>query len=64
MAIRICFPVEEPPPVELTSIPLTELTMSLHVVADPRKQPALAPFVRRVRSPPETGAAELRDLSS
>lgn len=64
MAIRIRFPVEEPPPVELTSLPLTELTMSLHVVADPRKQPALAPFVRRVRSRlPKPVLAELRDLS-
>ena len=64
MAIRICFPVEEPPPVELTSFPLTELAMSLHVVADPRKQAALAPFVRRVRSRlPKPVLVELRELS-
>lgn len=50
MAIRIRFPAEEPPVAELTSYPVTELALSLHAVADPRCQPELAPFVRRMRS--------------
>ena len=50
MAIRIRFPAEKQPVVELTSYPLTELALSLHVVADPRRRPELAPFVRRLRS--------------
>jgi hypothetical protein len=50
VAIRIRFPAEDPPVVELTSYPLTELALSLHTVADPRMQPRLAPFVRRARS--------------
>ena len=49
MAIRIRFPAEDPPVVELTSYPLTELALSLHTVVDPRMQPRLAPFVRRAR---------------
>jgi len=49
VAIRIRFPAEEPPVAELTSYPLTELALSLHVVADPRSRPELAPFVRRMR---------------
>jgi DNA-binding transcriptional ArsR family regulator len=64
MAIRIHFPIEEQPPVELLSYPVTELAMSLHVVADPQRQAALAPFVRRVRSRlPKPVLRELRDLS-
>jgi DNA-binding transcriptional ArsR family regulator len=63
MAIRICFPSEEPPQVELTSYPLTELAMSLHAVAEPSRQPALAPFVRRMRSRlPKQMQADLREL--
>jgi DNA-binding transcriptional ArsR family regulator len=62
--IRIRFPAEEPPLAELTSYPLTELTLSLHVVADPRSRPELAPFVRRVRSRlPREVARELSELS-
>jgi len=64
MAIRICFPREEQPAVQLLSYPLTELAMSLHVVADPRRHAALAPFVRRVRSRlPKTVQGELRELA-
>ena len=64
MAIRIRFPAEEPPDAELTSYPLTELALSLHVVADPRSRPELAPFVRRMRSRlPREVARELADLS-
>jgi DNA-binding transcriptional ArsR family regulator len=63
MAIRIRFPVEEPPAVQLSSYPLTELAMSLHVVAVPQGHPALAPFVRRVRSRlPKRVQHELREL--
>ena len=64
MAIRICFPSEEPPAIQLTSFPLTELAMSLHVVADPRRHAALAPFVRRVRGRlPKPVQSELRELA-
>jgi DNA-binding transcriptional ArsR family regulator len=63
MAIRILFPLEEPPAVQLLSYPLTELAMSLHVVADPQRHAALAPFVRRVRSRlPKPVRHELREL--
>jgi DNA-binding transcriptional ArsR family regulator len=64
VAIRIRFPAEEPPVAELTSYPLTELALSLHVVADPRSRPELAPFVRRMRSRlPRPVARELAELS-
>ena len=64
MAIRIRFPAEEQPTVDLTSYPLTELALSLHVVADPRMQPELAPFVRRARSRlPKNVARELAELA-
>lgn len=64
MAIRIRFPAEEPPVVELTSYPLTELTLSLHAVADPRMHPELAPFVRRARARlPKAVAKELGELA-
>lgn len=65
MAIRINFPAEAPPPVELESHPLTELVLSLRVVANPRRHAGLAPFVRRARSRlPKPVARELSDLSS
>ena len=64
MPIRIRFPTEEPPLAELTSYPLTELALSLHVVADPRGRPDLAPFVRRVRGRlPRAVARELSELT-
>jgi DNA-binding transcriptional ArsR family regulator len=64
VAIRIRFPAEEQPTVELTSYPLAELALSLHVVADPRMQPELAPFVRRARSRlPKDVARELAELA-
>jgi DNA-binding transcriptional ArsR family regulator len=64
VAIRIRFPAEEPPVPELTSYPLAELALSLHVVADPRSRPELAPFVRRMRGRlPRPVARELADLS-
>lgn len=63
MAIRICFPLEEPPAVQLLSYPLTELAMSLHAVADPPRHAALAPFVRRMRARlPKTVQHDLREL--
>jgi DNA-binding transcriptional ArsR family regulator len=63
MAIRICFPLEEPPAVQLLSYPLTELAMSLHAVADPQRHAALAPFVRRMRARlPKTVQQDLREL--
>jgi DNA-binding transcriptional ArsR family regulator len=62
--IRIRFPAETPPLAELTSYPLTELALSLHVVADPRGRPDLAPFVRRVRSRlPREVTRELTELT-
>jgi DNA-binding transcriptional ArsR family regulator len=61
VAIRIRFPAEEPPAVQLTSYPLTELALSLHVVADPKSRPELAPFVRRMRR--RLPQPVLRDLS-
>jgi DNA-binding transcriptional ArsR family regulator len=64
VAIRIRFPAEDPPVVELTSYPLTELALSLHVVADPRMQPRLAPFVRRTRSRlPKQVSQDLSELA-
>jgi len=64
VAIRIRFPAEQQPTVELTTYPLTELALSLHVVVDPREQPELAPFVRRARSRlPGPVARELRELA-
>jgi hypothetical protein len=64
VAIRIRFPAEDPPVVELTSYPLTELALSLHTVADPRMQPCLAPFVRRARSRlPKQVSQDLRELA-
>jgi DNA-binding transcriptional ArsR family regulator len=64
VAIRIPFPVEEQPAVDLTSYPVTELALSLHVVADPRQRPELAPFVRRARSRlPKPVALELGELA-
>lgn len=64
MAIRIRFPAEEQPAVDLTSYPLTELALSLHVVADPRMRPELAPFVRRVRGRlPKHVARDLSELA-
>ena len=64
MAIRIRFPAEDPPVLELTSYPLTELALSLHTVADPRMQPRLAPFVRRVRSRlPKQVSQDLSELA-
>ena len=64
MAIRIRFPAEDPPVVELTSYPLTELALSLHTVADPRMQPRLAPFVRRARSRlPKQVSQDLSELA-
>jgi len=64
MAIRIRFPADEPPRVELTSYPVAELVLSLHAVADSRQHAALAPFVRRVRSRlPREVLTELRHLS-
>jgi DNA-binding transcriptional ArsR family regulator len=62
--IRIRFPAEAPPVAELTSYPLTELALSLHIVADPRSRPELAPFVRRARGRlPREVARELAELS-
>ena len=64
MAIRIRFPAEEPPVVELTSYPLTELALSLHVVVDPSRRPELAPFVRRLRNRlPKGVRRELSELA-
>jgi DNA-binding transcriptional ArsR family regulator len=64
VAIRIRFPAEDPPVVELTSYPLTELALSLHTVADPRMQPRLAPFVRRVRGRlPKQVSKDLSELA-
>jgi DNA-binding transcriptional ArsR family regulator len=64
MAIRIRFPREQPPSVELLSYPLTELAMSLQVVASPSEHAALAPFVRRMRARlPRAVLRELRELA-
>jgi DNA-binding transcriptional ArsR family regulator len=64
MAIRIRFPREEPPTVDLVSYPLTELAMSLQVVATPSRHAALAPFVRRIRGRlPREVIQELRELA-
>jgi DNA-binding transcriptional ArsR family regulator len=64
VAIRIRFPAEQQPTVELTTYPLTELALSLHAVVDPRDQPELAPFVRRVRGRlPGPVSQELRQLA-
>src|SRR5262245_32434337 len=64
MAIRIRFPREQPPSVDLLSYPLTELAMSLQVVASPSEHAALAPFVRRMRARmPRNVLRELRELA-
>jgi len=64
MAIRIPFPMEEPPQVELLTLPLTELALSLHTVVDPKRPVRFAPFARRVRGRlPKAVSRELDDLS-
>jgi DNA-binding transcriptional ArsR family regulator len=64
MPIRIPFPVEEPPSVELSSYPLAELALSLHTVADPKRPVRYAAFARRMRARlPRTVASELDALA-
>src|SRR5215212_9481081 len=64
MAIRIPFPLEEPPSVTLESYPLAELALSLHAVADPRRPVRYASFARRMRARlPRAIAAELDTLA-
>jgi DNA-binding transcriptional ArsR family regulator len=65
MPIRISFPTADQPGLELTSFALTELYLSLLVVRNPARGPAmLAPFGRRVRGKlPKPVLAELRALS-
>ena len=64
MAIRIPFPVEEPPHVELTTYPVAELVLSLHMVVDPGRNVEMAQFSRRMRARlPKPVAVELDTLS-
>lgn len=64
MPIRIPFPLEEPPRVELASYPLAELALSLHAVADMKRPVRYAAFARRMRARlPRTVAAELDALA-
>jgi DNA-binding transcriptional ArsR family regulator len=50
MAIRIPFPVEEPPQVQLTTYPVAELVLSLHMVVDPGRSVDMTQFSRRMRA--------------
>jgi DNA-binding transcriptional ArsR family regulator len=60
MAIRIPFPVEEPPHVELTTHPVAELVLSLHMVVDPGRSVEMTQFSRRMRARlPKAVAQEL-----
>lgn len=58
MAIRIPFPVEEPPRVELSIHPVTELVLSLHTVVAPGRRVDARQFARRMRArlPKRVGA--------
>ncbi|MES1247527.1 MAG: metalloregulator ArsR/SmtB family transcription factor [Actinomycetota bacterium] len=63
MAIRIPFPVEEPPQVELTTYPVAELALSLHTVFAPGRSVEMTQFSRRMRARlPKPVAAELDTL--
>ena len=65
MSIRISFPTADQPGLELASYPLTELYLSLLLVRNPARGPAvLAPFARRARARlPKPVLSELGALS-
>jgi DNA-binding transcriptional ArsR family regulator len=49
MALRIRFPIEQPPRTTLAGYPITELYMSLHVLSEPGHHVAHGGFVQRTR---------------